>query len=103
MLSNKSNPLSYMKAHGSKKIKKKKKKKIKTKKYWSILDLLLGSLTLVIGCNTHLCGDFSSVDFIWFHFFLGQSGLICCMIWWRNFLSYKGCHGNRKNTFFQLS
>ena len=34
MLSNKSNPLSYMKAHGSKKkIKQKKQKKRKTKKY----------------------------------------------------------------------
>ena len=75
---------------------------VKITKYWSILNLLLGSLTLVMGYKLHLCDDYSSVDFIWFYFF--QDSLIDKPHDLKNgFVSFKGYHGSRKNTFFQLS
>ena len=66
------------------------------------MNLLLGSLALVMGYKLHLCDDYSSVDFIWFYFF--QDSLIDKPHDLKNgFVSFKGYHGSRKNTFFQLS
>ena len=74
------------------------------KKKRSILNLLLGYLTLVMGYKTYLCNDFSSVNFInQIPFFPGIVWIDKLHDLMKGFFSYKGCHGNRKNTFFQLS
>ena len=58
----------------------------------------------MMGYKIHLCDDFSSVDFIYLIPFFVR------IVWMdklydlrKRFLPNKGYHGNRKNTFFQLS
>ena len=85
MLSSKSNSLGYILTNSSKNPKT---------NFWCILTLLLGSLTLVVDCEIHLCDFVIFVIFpqtlsIWFHFFQWWSGLISCIIWWRSFILRK--------------
>ena len=97
MLSNKSNPLSYMITNGNKDKKKNKKKTL----------IHFESVTRVSDLSDELQHTNLS------RFFFRRLYLIPFfprIVWidklydlTRGFFSYKGCHGNKKNTFFQLS
>ena len=68
--------------------------------FWYNLEMLLRSLTLVVGYKIHFCDDFSWVGFLYLIPFFSR------IVWidklhdlMKGFFPYKGCHGYRKNIF----
>ena len=74
--------------------------KIQKINFWYILKLLLGSLTLRMGCKIYFCDNFSWEGFLYLIPFSSR------IVWidklndlLKRFFPNKGFHGNRKNIF----